>query len=224
MTRPSAFSSTNLPGPHNIGDVVLDNGLRLLIYENFSSETMVLNGYLPGGSIGEGRERAGLANLTAAMLRRGTLSHSYDEINEIIEAEGASFGFGSGRHVLSIIGKSMIEDVDLVLELLAESLTQPAFDPDQFEQIRARVLTSIQERNHNTRAMASLNFRQAIYPPDHPYHTPLSGYEDTVSQLSRDELPAFFKNYIGPADGVLVVVGALSMDDIIAKLDRTLGQ
>ena len=177
-----------------------------------------------GGSIGEGRERAGLANLTAAMLRRGTLSHSYDQINEVIEAEGASFAFGSGRHVLSLGGKSMVEDIDLVLELLAESLTQPAFDPEQLEQIRARVLTSIQEREHNTRAMASLNFRQAIYPPDHPYHTPLSGYEDTVSQISRDELPAFFEQFIGPADGVLVVVGALSVNDVITKLERTLGQ
>jgi len=224
MIRPSDVSSTHLPGPHNIHDAVLDNGLRLLMYENFTSETVLVNGYLPGGSIGEGRERAGLANLSAAMLRRGTLSRSYDQINEIIEAEGASFTFGSGRHVLSLSGKSMVEDIDLVFELLAESLTQPAFDPEQLEQIRARVLTGIQEREHNTRAVASLNFRQAIYPPDHPYHTPLSGYEDTVSQILRDELPAFFEQLVGPADGVLVVVGALSVNDVIAKLERTLGQ
>ncbi len=225
MSRyPSLSSKSNLPGPHNIVDTVLGNGLRLLVYENFASETVVLNGSLAGGSIGETPERAGLANLTAAMLRRGTLSHSYDEINEVIETEGASFGFGAGRHVLSLGGKSMVEDIDLVLELMAESLTQPAFDPEQLELIRARILTSIQERKHSTRSMASLSFRQAIYPPDHPYHTPLSGYEETVSQITRDELPAFFQRFIGPTDGVLVVVGAISSNDVIAKLERTLGQ
>jgi len=223
MIRPTPSSPINLPGPHNIADVELDNGLRLLIYENFTSETVLLNGYLSGGSIGEGRERAGLASLMTTMLRRGTLNRSYDEINEIVEAEGASFGFGSGRHVLSLGTKSMVEDFDLVLELVAKSLTEPAFDPEQLEQIRARVLTSIQEQKHNIRAMAALTFRQAIYPPDHPYHTPLSGYEDTVSQITRDELPAFFERFIGPSGGVLVVVGAIAVEDVIAKLERTLG-
>ena len=224
MTRPSISTPTSLPGPHNIADVALDNGLRVLVYENFASETVVFDGYLPGGVIAEKPEQAGLANLTAAMLRRGTLHRSFDEINETIEAEGASFGFGSGRHVLSLGGKALSEDVDLVLDLLAESLTQPAFDPEQLEQMRARILTSIHEREHSTRATASLNFRQAIYPPGHPYHAPQSGYEDTVSQIGRDDLPAFFRRFIAPANGVLVVAGAIAADDAIAKIERTLGQ
>ncbi len=224
MTRPVISPPASLPGPHNIADVVLDNGLRVLVYENFTSETVVLDGYLPGGAIAETPEQAGLANLTAAMLRRGTLHRSFDEINETIEAEGASFGFGAGRHVLSLSGKSLGEDVDLVLELLAESLIQPIFDPEQLDQIRARILTSIHEREHSTRAMASLFFRQAIYPPDHAYHAPIAGYEDTVTDIRRDDLPAFFQRFIVPTDGVLVVAGAIAADDAIAKIERTLGQ
>ena len=224
MTRPSLSTPTHLPGPHNVADVALDNGLRVLVYENFASETVVFDGYLPGGAIAERPEQAGLANLTAAMLRRGTLRRSFDEINETVEAEGASFGFGSGRHVLSLGGKSLSEDVDLVLELLAESLIQPAFDPEQLKQMRARILTSIHERAHSTRATASLNFRQAIYPPDHPYHAPQSGYEKTVSQIGRDDLPAFFRRFIAPDNGVLVVAGAIAAEDAIAKIERTLGR
>jgi zinc protease len=224
MTRPSTSFPTSLPGPHNIADVTLDNGLRVLVYENFASETVVINGDLLGGAIAERPDQAGLANLTAAMLRRGTLRRSFDEINETIEAEGASFGFGSGRHVLSLGGRSLSEDVDLVLELLAESLTQPAFDQEQLEQMRARILTGIHERAHSTRTMASLNFRQAIYPSDHPYHAPQSGYEDTVSQIGRDDLTTFFRQFIAPANGVLVMAGAIAADEAIAKIERTLGQ
>ncbi len=211
-----------LPAPNTIVSATLANGLTALVYENHASPTVVLDAYLPGGSLGEPANQAGLANLTATLLRRGTLHRPFDAINETVETAGASFGFGSGRHVTSFDAKCLPEDIDLVLDLLAESLAEPAFDEGQLAQIRAQILTGIQERKHNPRAMASLAFREMLFP-DHPYGRSLSGYEETVSGLTRADVQDFYRRTTGPTGGIVVLAGALPADEAIARLERTLG-
>lgn len=215
--------STSLPGPHNVITATLANGLRVFIYENFSSETIVLGAYLRGGAVCETVEQAGLANLAAAMLRRGTEQRNFDVLNETVEAVGASFGFGSGRHVVSFDAKCLPADLGLTLDCLAESLIQPAFDPAQIEQVRAHILTGIQERKHSPRASATLSFRERLFPAGHLYGRAISGYEGTIASLQRADIRAFYRQHIGPGDGIVVVVGAVHAAAVLADLERTLG-
>jgi zinc protease len=212
-----------IPGPHNIITGSLSNGLRVWVYENFETQTVSLQAYVPGGSINERPEQAGLAELTAIMLRRGTLNRDFDTLNQIIEAVGASFSFDTGRHTLSFDTYSLAEDFDLVLDLLAESLTIPAFPEAELEKTRSRILTRLEEQRHSTRAMASLTFRKNIYPPGHPYRPSLLGTKETVQSLTRADLQRFYEEKISPDGGVIVVVGAIPAGEVMAKLEDALG-
>ncbi len=212
-----------IPGSHNIITGELSNGLRVWVYENFETQTVSLQAYTPGGSINETPEQAGLAELTAIMLRRGTLKRDFDTLNKIIEAVGASFSFDTGRHTLSFDAYSLAEDFDLVLSLLAESLTIPAFPEDELEKTRSRILTRLEEQRHSTRAMASITFRKNIYPPGHPYREPMLGTEESVQRLTREDVQRFYETAIDPEGGVIVVVGAIPASEVIAKLEAALG-
>lgn len=217
------MKTPNLPGPHNLTVATLANGLQVWVYENSSSPTIVLDAYLRGGAACELAAQTGLAQMTATMLRRGSQRRSFDQINEQLEEVGAMMGFGSGRHVLSFDSKCLTADFDLTLELLTESLTAPAFDAGQLEQVRAQYLTGIRERQQNTRATAGLGFRELLFP-GHPYGRALSGYEDTITPLSRDDILGFYQQWVGPAGGVVVVVGDIAAGDAVARLQSTLGQ
>jgi zinc protease len=212
-----------IPGPNNIVFGQLSNGLRVWVYENFETQTVSVQGYVPGGSINETPEQAGLADLTATLLRRGTLKRDFNAINEAVEAVGASFGFDAGRHTLSFDAYSLVEDVDLVLDLLAESLILPAFPEDELAKTRSRILTRLDERKHSTRAQASLTFRKHLYPPGHPYRGSLLGEPETVRSLKRDDLVRFYEEKIDPRGGVLVVVGAIAAEEALARLEQALG-
>jgi len=212
-----------IPGPHNIITGQLSNGLQVWVYENFESQTISLEGFVPGGSINETPEQAGLAHLTSIMLRRGTLKHDFDALNETVEAVGATFSFDSGRHTLTFDTYSLAEDFDLVLALLAESLTIPAFPEDELEKTRSRILTRLEEQRHSTRSMANLTFRKHLYPPGHPYRISMLGEEEAVRQLTREDLVRFYEEKTSPDGGVVVVVGAIQAQDAIAKLEEALG-
>ncbi|NOX61996.1 MAG: insulinase family protein [Chloroflexi bacterium] len=213
----------HMPGPENIVTARLSNGLRVWVYENFSSASVVFDGYLPGGLACETRHEAGLASLTAGMLRRGSEARDFDALNELVEGVGASFGFGCGRHVLSFSGRCLAEDAEMVFGLLAESLMRPAFDKRQFEQLHAQTLTGIRERRFNPRTMAYLTFRERVFPADHPYARPISGYEETVARLTVEDVQRYYERFIGPSAGVVVVVGAIHAAEALNLLEKTVG-
>ncbi len=217
------MSSTSLPGPDNIVQATLSNGLRVLVRENFSSPAVVIDGYLPGGSVLESAAQAGLSSLTAGMLLRGTARRSFEQISAAIESLGASLSLYSGRHAVGISGKCLAEDLATVLDVLGDALQHPTFPSEQVERLRDQRLTSLQERNNDTRAVASLLFRRLAYPADHPYSRPIEGNVDTVSALQPAELADFYRRSYGPTGGVLVIVGAVPAAAAIAEVERTLG-
>jgi len=71
----------------------LPNGITVLARENWSAPSVVVEGYLLAGSLDEPVDLPGLASFTVGMLGRGTRRRSFAEINETVEAVGASVGY-----------------------------------------------------------------------------------------------------------------------------------
>ncbi|MCX7852295.1 MAG: insulinase family protein [Caldilineales bacterium] len=210
------------PGPQTIVSATLANGLRVWVYENHESATVALDATLWGGSVHEPPTQAGLANLTARLLRRGTLRLSYDALNEILDGLAASLGFSCGRHATGFEAYCLAEDFPTVLALAVECLLEPAFAPDQFALVQAQILAEHRQRRYNTGAQAWRGFREAVFG-DHAYGRPISGGEDTVSGLTPQDVEAFYRRTIGPQGGVLVIVGAVRADEAIQQVEALLG-
>ena len=146
--------SRSYPSSGTIVRTELANGITLLAYENFDSPSIVLGGYLWAGSISEPAEQAGLASLTAGMLLRGTKNRSFGQINDTLESVGAQLGYRSSAHSVGFGGKALAEDLDLLLEILSDSLRQPTFPATELEKLRGQVLTAIQRRADDTGSIA----------------------------------------------------------------------
>lgn len=213
----------SVPNASNVTRHTLANGLVILVRENHSSPSVVVSGYLRCGALHERPAQAGLAAFVASMLRRGTASRTFAEINETLEAVGAAIGLGAGRHITDFGGKSLTEDLDLMLAVLADVLRQPVFPAEHIEKVRGQILTGLQERDNDTRSMASLAFRAALYGSDHPYGRSLAGEKETIQPLQRDDLLAFYQQHYGPAGGVIVLVGDVQTARVIARIEELLG-
>ena len=135
---------------------------------------------------------------------RGTKRYSFSQINEALESVGARLGFNSAVHTIGFGGKSLVEDLDLVLDILAESLLCPTFPAQEVERFQGQILTSLQRRAYDTRRMAVLTFDALLYP-DHPYGRSIEGYEETVSGLDRHDLDTYYQKHYSP-DGLVMAV------------------
>ncbi len=211
-----------LPGPDDILRAELPNGIIVLARANFNSPSVVISGYLPAGSLFDSDEKLGLADFTAAALMRGTQARSFQQIYDTLESCAASLGFGGGTHSTSFSGRSLAEDLPLLLELLAESLRQPTFPADQVEKLRAQLLTGLALRAQDTGEMASLTFDQILYA-GHPYSRPEDGYPETIQAITRDDLAEFHRQTYGPRGLVLSIVGAIEPEAALSGVSAALG-
>ncbi len=215
-------STHALPGPDDVLLTRLPNGITVLARANFASPAVVVEGLLRGGGLLEPEDKTGLANFHSAMLTRGSEHYTFDELFEQIESNGADLDVSSGGHSLRFGSKSLAEDLPLMLGLAADVLRRPTFPETYVERVRGQLLTGLQLRAHNTRAMASLKFNELAYPPDHPYSKDLDGMIETVSTITRDDLIAH-QQLIGPRDGIVVVVGAVEPDDAVRMVADAFG-
>ncbi len=210
------------PGPETIHRYELDNGITLLVYENFAAESVVMEGLVRAGAGAEPPEKAGLASFTAEMLMRGTQNRSFDEIYEAIESVGATFDFSSGRHITEFSTRSLAEDIDLMLDLVAQSLRQPTFPVEQIEPVRGEIMASLHIRANDTQYRAGRAFRELLYK-DHPYGRGLDGTPKSIAAISRDDMADFHGRFYGPKGMIVTVVGAIKAEDALEKVKAAFG-
>ena len=198
----------SLPGPEDIHRVQFDNGIIALSRANFNSPSVVISGLLEAGSLFDPDEKLGLSDFTSLALKRGTAAHTFQEIYDILESAGANMGISSGTHTIGFSGNALVEDLDMLLSLLAEVLRQPTFPDEQVERLRTQILTGLAIRAQDTGDMASLTFDQIVYQ-NHPYRRPEDGYPETVQAITQADLVNFQRTHFGPRGMIISIVGAV---------------
>jgi len=214
--------SGSYPSPQTIGRDELANGITVLGYETHGSPSVVISGYLWAGALQEPPAKAGRAYFTAGMLNRGTENRSFGQINDELESVGAQLGFSGGTHNVSFGGKALVEDLDLLLDILADCLRGPTFPDGEVQKVRGQILTDLERRAHDTRRMASLTFSALLYP-DHPYGVSVKGYPETVSELAREDLVDHYRAHYTPQGMVISVVGAVPVAEARDRVAAVLG-
>jgi zinc protease len=211
-----------LPGPEDIHREVLPNGITILTRSNFNSPSVVVAGNLDAGALFDPDEKLGLADFVTSALMRGTKKRSFDKIYHELESVGASLGFSSGVHKSGFNGRSLTEDLPLLLTLLSESLTQPAFPKAEMEKLRAQLLIGLDIRAQDTSDMASMVFDGILFR-GHPYSRPEDGNYETVKRIRRDDLARFHREHYGPRGMVIAIVGAVKPEEAVRQVKRALG-
>jgi zinc protease len=209
----------SLPGPEDIVRRELPNGIVVLLRPNPNSLSVVVTGYLSAGAIFEPDEKLGLAGFTALALMRGTSQHSFQQIYDGLESNGASLGIDGGTHSIGFYGHALAEDLDLLIGTLAETVRQPVFPADQVERLRDQLLTGLAIRAQDTAEMASLAFDELVYA-GHPYSRPEDGYPETIRSIRREDLAAFHEKHFGPSGMVISIVGDVGTERALESVTR----
>lgn len=217
------LSHDALPGADDIIRTALPNGIVVLVRENHNAQSVVLTGSVNAGSLYEAPEQAGLASFLASALLRGTRSRDFATIHEMLESNGASLSIGGGRHTAGFGGKSLAEDLPMLLALLADALRNPALPDEQIERLRGQIVTGIKIQEQDTRYVAGHIFRQLVYPPEHPYSRQTDGQIETIMAITREHLADFHRRHYGPRGMLLVIVGAVDAQNAIRWVEEQFG-
>lgn len=212
----------HLPGEDNINRFVLPNGIIVLTKSDFNSPSVALGGYLLGGSLQDPANKQGLSLITSYALMRGSKDFSYKRIFQELETAGASIGFGSSIQTIGFGGKSLSEDLPLLIKTLSHTVRKPIFPPAQLKILLSQVGTALQMREQDTADRASFRFDEILFP-NHPYGISEEGTLETIRLIKRSDLIKFHHNYYGPKGMVIVIVGAVEHLKVVELINQELG-
>lgn len=212
----------HLPGEDNIHRVELPNGIIVLTRSNFQSPSVIISGYLNCGAINDPKDKLGLSLFTSFALMRGSAFHRYRKIYNELETVGASLGFGSSIQTTSFGGKSLVEDLPLLLKTLSEAVQWPIFPPIQLKILLSQMITGLQIREQDTSERVSLKFDEILFP-NHPYSCVEDGTIESLRRIKRSDLVKFHKQFYGPAGMVITIVGAIEHKQAVDLVYQALG-
>lgn len=159
-------------------------------------------------------DNAGLALLTNHLLAEGAAGRTVDDISNGFESLGAIFSNTAAYDSASVGLRSLVdsEKLDSALSNLIDVLSQPDFPEQAFERERKRALIGIQAKKQSPAAIANEVFYAALYN-DHPYAKPSEGTEDSLQQITVNDLKTFHKKHYVASNAVIAIVGDLTREE-----------
>lgn len=209
------IDSLTLP---KIETLKLDNGVPVYVLNEGEQEVVKIELMFRAGKWYETKNL--LADLANRMLREGTSGHTAREIADTFDFYGANLDTGSGFETAGTILYSLTREVDNVLPLLQEVLTDSIFPEKEFEIIannrKQRLAVDLEKSDF----LANRNFVNALFGQKHPYGR-ITEFDD-FGQITVDDLKAFFKKYYHAANLIIIVSGKFG-DSLVKKLNQYLG-
>ena len=162
-----------------------------------------------------------LQRLVTALLTCGTRHFDQFEMAELLDSRGAQLTVDSAMRRASFCARVCSNDLDLVADLLAQCLTEPKLDANDFIAERARLIAGLQFNSDQPAALANDALSRLLYTPDHPRYQP--EVDDQIAYLETltvDDVRQFHREHFAPDDLYVVVVGDMDPQTTAATFDR----
>lgn len=192
----------------------LENGLRVTVVQipGLLSAAVLLA--IEAGQWFEPAGRPGIGRLCAQAMLRGTTTRDAKTWADALDGIGAAARLDVGSHAATFSAQSLGSDLDVLLELMADAVTNPAFAEKEVELVRQQTVAQIEEDAKNTRSVAERAWRELVYPKGHPFRARPIGDLEVVRAASADELREHHRRAIRPDGAVLVVAGGVDAQQV----------
>jgi zinc protease len=186
---------------------VLASGATVIAERTETHPAVTVLVSLHAGSGYDPADRVGLAHFVSRVIDRGTTSRSADDIAELLDGRGVSLSLGVGRHSFTIGCTCLTEDLEPVLDLVADVLRNPSFPEVEVATRRAELVTWIRQDADNPAVLASEELSARMYPGGHPYGRLTKGTIATVESIGPADLRAFHAAWFRPPGTIVALVG-----------------
>jgi len=138
---------------------------------------------------------------------------------------GADISAGSNLDTSFVGLSTLTTTLDKSLEVFADVILNPSFPAQELERLRKQQLTAIRREQVSPNSMALRVFPKLIYGSNHAYSNPFtgSGTIASVSSIQLSELKDFHRTWFKPNHATMIVVGDITMDQILPRLTKAFG-
>lgn len=203
-------------------DATLANGLAVHVLRRPEVPIASLRLACLGGLLVEDQASSGITRFLNAMWTRGTESHSALEFARRVEGLAAEIDGFSGRNSIGLTLDALSETLEPALDLFAEALRAPRFDPEEIERERRETLAAIDRREDRLGQLAFQLFTRSEFER-HPYRWTVLGERPAVESFTAEDLRAHAARLLRADRAAIAVVGDVDPEDVVDLLGERLG-
>jgi len=198
--------------------VVLDNGLRVITSAMPHSRSVCLVILVGAGSCYESKEEAGISHFAEHLFFKGTQRRpTSKEITQDIEGVGGIINGGTDKELTVFWCKAASTHFSIALDVLSDLLLNSRFDNKDIERERQVIMEEIKMNRDLPQQRVNMLIDELLWP-EQPLGREVTGYRETVSSITREQLLNYVARRYMPNNTVLSVAGNIQHEEAMAQI------
>lgn len=200
----------------------LSNNLKVILHQDKSSATIVVNVLYDVGAKDESPEQTGFAHLFEHLMFGGSVNiPDYDTPLQLAGGENNAYTTNDITNYYIQIPK---ENIETALWLESDRMKSLAFSPESLEVQRKVVVEEFKEHYINKPYGDAWKHLRALAYKQHPYQWMTIGKElSHIEQATLDQVKAFFKKHYCPSNAILCVAGNFEIQEMKKLIEKWFG-
>jgi zinc protease len=212
------FACLDETSAQQVQEVVLDNGLKVLMLEDHKSPAVTFQVWYRVGSRNEKDGKSGLAHFLEHFLFKGTPTTGPEEYSRIIAKNGGRSNAFTSTDMTVYFATMSRDKIHLELELEADRMVNALLPEKYFEAEKKVIQEERRLRTDDNPAAALSEVANAVAYTVHPYRRPVVGWMQDIEKLTRQDLVDFYRLYYAPNNAFIVVSGDFSTAELLPKI------
>ncbi|MBL8955376.1 MAG: insulinase family protein [Myxococcaceae bacterium] len=200
----------------------LGNGLTVTVVKRGPLPLVAVRYITKAGSVFDPKDRFGLAELCARLLRRGAGGQSAEALNESVDYVGASLAAWAGEDSFGVGLTTPGAHFEPMFEVLARIAQQPDFPEAEVALTQRRTLAQLSNGLDDPDDVADRALVTAMFG-DHPYGHETIGTRAHVEAMKREDVVAYHRERVVPHGAQLFVVGDAEPAKVLKTVERLFG-
>lgn len=211
---------------------VLQNGMKIALLPKKTRGAVVsFQIDLSSGNADKLKDKLVALHVLPRLMMRGTTKRNFEQLKDDLSQLKATFGGSSNWNFndpsrVSFEGTTVNAKLPQVLSLAHEVLTQPRFDPAQFQLIKRELLSAMKEAKDDPGSITGRAFYQRIasYPKGDVRYIPSMDEEiKAIESLTLSDVKNVYTQLLGASHGTLVMVGDFDPAAVKTQLNKEIG-
>ena len=202
----------------------LANGLQVVVITNHRVPVVSHMLWYKVGSYDCPPTKSGIAHYLEHMMFKGTEKVAPGQFSKIVARNGGRDNAFTSYDYTVYFQNVARDRLELVMAMEADRMVNLHLTDALATPERSVVLEERRQRTDDVPGDRLSEQLQATLFVNHPYGTPVLGWEHEIKKLTREDAEAFYRLWYAPNNAILVVSGDITAADLKPLAEKTYGQ
>jgi predicted Zn-dependent peptidase len=200
----------------------LDNGLEIVAETSPDAYSSAYAFFVRTGARDETTDVSGVSHFLEHMVFKGSANRTAAEVNRDLDDLSASSNAFTSEEQTVYYATTLPEDQEPIIDLLADMM-RPALRQEDFDTEKQVILEEIAKYDDQPPYGAHEKCMAAFFG-DHPLGKSVLGTSQSVGDLKREQMLAYFEQRYSPTNMVLAAAGNVDFDSLVLQAQNYCGR